>query len=404
MKTVAFIAELNPPHLGHAYFVKQIKELFGQDTEIIAIMSGSYVQRGMPAVTDSYTRAEMALHLGVDLVLELPFPYSSSNAERFAKAGVAIAAGLGCVDVLCFGSECGDIQILSDIASVMDQSDFKTNVSDVRKSEQKIGYPELIEMLIGKSLGFEAADIMKHPNNILAVEYLRALHKLAPDILPCTIRRIGDYHSNDNTAEFPSASYIRRLISEQNYHLEELMGKENADLLTRNIESGNYVTDMEALFTYCVSTLLYERRYPRKSLPADCSFDLYHRFLRQIDHASSPDELIRLVRAKHETEASVRRALLYLVLHVKKDSMNDPPAYTRVLALNHIGRSILKNIQKKKTICILTKTADYKKMSSKTAKSQTELAIFADQVYNLCIKERRMISEAIKKSPKIRET
>ncbi len=404
MTNVAFIAEFNPPHLGHAYFVNKIREKFGQDACIIAIMSGNYVQRGLPAVLDAYTRAEMALNIGVDLVLELPFPYSSSSAERFARAGVSIATNLGCIEHLCFGSENGYIEDLSEVADFLSSGEYNTDIFNVRKADRTDGFAVLRQEVVSKHLGRELSEVLRHPNNILAIEYLRAIKDMFSHLKPYTVRRIGSYHNTDkSTVTLPSSSLIRKLISEQNSDFGEFMGETNADILKSHIDSMDYMTDYENLFKPILMMLLKEASRMRASLPPDCPHDLYIRFLQAAPEATSLNEFVSSVRAKHETDAYIRRALLYLFMNVNETAFLRPPAYTRVLAANQKGRETLRLMRKTSKISILTKTAKYKKSTLFDMKSQSELAIFADQVYNLCVKEPRTPADALKKAPIIQE-
>ncbi len=404
MTTVAFIAEFNPPHLGHAYFVDKIRNRFGNDTCVIAIMSGNFVQRGSPAVLDAYTRAEMALNIGVDLVLELPFPYSCSTAERFATAGVSIATHLGNIEYLCFGSECGDLEDLKELADILDTHDCFTDIYNIRKSDRTNGYAVLRKYVVQNKLGEELAEILQKPNNILAIEYIRAIKGLFSNLKPYTVKRIGDYHAKmKNMQPLPSASMIRELILKQNKEYANLMGEKNAEILLSRIESGEYLIDPEAMFKPISFMLLREGPFSRTKLPPDCPKDLYVRLVEEAKEVTTLADLLSRVRAKHETNAYIRRALLYLLMNVDNTAFTCPPAYTRVLAANPVGRECLKEMRKTSKISILTKRAKYKKSTLFEMKSQSELAIFADQVYNLCVKEPRIPSDAVKQAPVIQD-
>ncbi len=405
MTTVAFIAEFNPPHLGHAYFVEKIRKHFGDDACVVAIMSGNFVQRGTPAVLDAYTRAEMALNIGVDLVLELPFPYSSSTAERFATAGVSIAENLGNIEYLCFGSECGDLEDLTRIALLLNSKAYETDIFNARKDDPQTGFAILRERYILQALGEECMTLLRHPNNILAIEYLRAIDGLFSKLKPYTVKRLGDYHAKKmNASPMPSSSMIRELISEQNDEYTSVMGESNAEILRKCIDEGRYISDPEVLFKTISITLMREKRRSRGEgqLPPDCTYDLYERLVKEIQNVTSLAELLEKVRAKHETDSYIRRALLYLLMNIDQSAFISPPAYTRVLATNVRGRECLKEMRKTSRISILTKRAKYKKSTVFEMKSQSELAIFADQVYNLCVKEPCLPSDAVKKAPIIK--
>ena len=172
MKVAAIIAEYNPFHNGHKYQVDKIREKLGEDTAIVAIMSGNFTQRGEIAITDKTIRSRAAVECGVNLVIELPFPYSMSSAEFFARGGVAIAESIGVVDYLVFGSECGDVRVLSDIASVMLSSEYQLTMDTLRDDPQfrERGYPELCEIALSRIYGREVSRDFFSPNNILGIE------------------------------------------------------------------------------------------------------------------------------------------------------------------------------------------------------------------------------------------
>ena len=188
MKTVGIIAEYNPFHNGHKYQIEKAKELTGADYCIV-VMSGNFVQRGTPAFMDKYLRAKAALTCGADLVIELPVHYAAASAEYFASGAVAILDRLGVIDYLCFGSECGNIEILSDIADVLiSESDEFKNVLKQRLKEG-VAYPKARNDAICAAAPHltEYLDVLNYPNNILGLEYIKALKKRKSNIAPCTI-------------------------------------------------------------------------------------------------------------------------------------------------------------------------------------------------------------------------
>ena len=171
MKTVATICEYNPFHRGHEYHLSEIKRQFGEDIAVIAIMSGNYTQRGEIAIADKYLRAECAVRAGVNLVLELPFPHSSSSAEFFASAGVKIADSIGVVDYLSFGSEIGDISLLSDIAQDMSSDEYKAALSNFILDDKNaaVGYPRACECVYEALYNKKLSSGVFSPNNITSL-------------------------------------------------------------------------------------------------------------------------------------------------------------------------------------------------------------------------------------------
>ncbi|MBO4783930.1 MAG: nucleotidyltransferase family protein, partial [Lachnospiraceae bacterium] len=218
MKVAAIIAEYNPLHNGHEFQIKRAKQLTGADF-IIVVMSGDFTQRGVPAVIDKYQRTRMALNAGADLVIEMPLYYSCSSAEYFASGAINLLKGLGVVDYLVFGSECGDIKILTDIADVL--INHKQEISEIIHGlvKEGISYPiarvRAVEEAIPNS--YEHVEAMNFPNNILGFEYIRALKQFESSIIPVTNLRIGaGYHDRMMDNPICSSLAIRSSLEETN--------------------------------------------------------------------------------------------------------------------------------------------------------------------------------------------
>ena len=219
MKTAGIIAEYNPFHTGHEYQINYIKEKLRTDYVVIA-MSGDFVQRGTPALFSKYVRAEMALRSGADLVLELPVSISSASAELFARGGVQLLDGLGVTDILCFGSECGDTDALMELAKILanEPEDFQTALR--RNLKNGMTFPKARSMAL--SAVFPESEkyqqLLSSPNNILGIEYCKAILRENSSISPVSIKREGnDYHENTlSENHFPSASAIRNAILDFN--------------------------------------------------------------------------------------------------------------------------------------------------------------------------------------------
>ena len=219
MKTAGIIAEYNPFHTGHEYQINYIKEKLRIDYAVIA-MSGDFVQRGTPALFSKYVRAEMALQSGADLVLELPVSISSASAELFARGGVQLLDGLGVTDILCFGSECGDTDALMELAKILaeEPEDFQTALR--RNLKNGMTFPKARSMAL--SAVFPESEkyqqLLSSPNNILGIEYCKAILRENSSISPVSIKREGnDYHENTlSENHFPSASAIRNAILDFN--------------------------------------------------------------------------------------------------------------------------------------------------------------------------------------------
>ena len=201
MKTVGIIAEFNPLHNGHKYLLDEAKRLSGADFCIV-VMSGNFVQRGSPALLDKYTRTQMALLNGVDLVIELPVIYATASAEYFARGAVRLLDKLGVVDIITFGSECGNIELLKKAATELTEEtpDFKKNLQDNLK--KGLSFPKARSQAIGKQ------GDGSEPNNILGIEYIKALNYWDSSITPTTIERKGSGYHDEQMA---SATAIRKM-------------------------------------------------------------------------------------------------------------------------------------------------------------------------------------------------
>ena len=209
MKTVGLITEYNPFHLGHKYHIEQAKKLTGADTAIV-IMSGNYVQRGAPSFADKYTKAKVALNNGADLIIELPYCFACASAEYFAYAAVSILDRLNIVDYLCFGAENDDISLLYDIAKILSNEPPEFKVLLKKHLKTGISFPAARQLALDTFTNASCANITASPNNILGIEYIKALIRRKSSIKPFALKRINaDYHSTDNDSRFYSATAIR---------------------------------------------------------------------------------------------------------------------------------------------------------------------------------------------------
>ena len=212
MKTVGIVCEYNPFHNGHKYQIDQIRHELGEDTEIIAIMSGNYTQRGEMAIIPKTYRAKAACLAGVDLVLELPFPYCASSAEIFARSAVYIINSLGTVDYISFGSESGDIEAIKRVAGALDTDEFKSALKELTQ-DRSLGYPKLCELAYNKLE--PESDFKFTPNNILAVEYVKAILKSKKHIEIYPMHREGDHNDKTLKKKITSATSIRDTLKEK---------------------------------------------------------------------------------------------------------------------------------------------------------------------------------------------
>lgn len=323
----AVICEFNPFHNGHKYLLEKTKEITGEP--VIAIMSGSFTQRGEAAITDKFSRAEAALQNGADLVAELPAVYALSNAQRFARCGAEIAKSFKCVNHLAFGCETQDVALLSRAA----QSTKNSEVQKLINTEMKGGgyYPRALESAVRQVLGDEVADVLTAPNNILAVEYLRSIENSS--IKPLAIERRGAAHdSRSASGNIASASYIRELMRKN---------AEFKSFVPCVPESIAYPENLERVLLYRLRSMTAEdfRRLP------DVNEGLENRIVAAVSQYNSAEEIISAVKTKRYTHARIRRILCCALLEITEELQSTPVEYVRVLGFNSDGASLLKSCE-----------------------------------------------------------
>lgn len=325
MKTAAVICEYNPFHYGHKFQLEQTRKLGA--THIVAVMSGDFTQRGDVAVFDKFSRARAALQNGADLVLELPVRYSLCAAEGFARGAVGIISALGCVDMLSFGSECGDIAALREAAGAVDyavHSEYFQMLMTGGKS-----YPAALAQAVNKFYTEDVYQTISSPNNTLAVEYIKALDDIGSSIEPVTVQREGAAHdSAEQSAEFASASLIRKRI---------LAGESYSRFAP---ETGDPAADIRRLETAILSKLRMMRQEDFAHV-YDAAQGLGDRLYKAVRKACSLEELYFLTKTKRYTLARIRRAVLCAFLDIDKKLLLEPAAYIRILGMNSRGREVL---------------------------------------------------------------
>ena len=380
VKTAAVISEFNPFHGGHAYLFAEIRRALGEDTAIIAILSGNFVQRGEAACIRKQARAEAALAGGCDLVLELPFPYSSATAERFARAGVAIADALGCVDVLAFGAECGDTATLSALAARLEANEFRDAYFSAAASLGSAEKTEAVyRSLYGEDKYFE---LLSNPNDLLGVEYIRALLRAGSAITPWAIKRMGAGHDEVLPASpdrFPSGKSIREALYAGDEGALLRLPSYSAEVIKSEISERKSLADNKMLMNYL---LMHYRLCPTEqaALSDGMTGGLYERVLHAAQEAADGDDFFARLRTKKYTDAFLRRALLAGVFGLTREMLNGTPAYSQILGMNDRGQKILRDIRKTAAVPLLTKPGDYTALPPE-ARAAAELSLRADSLY-----------------------
>ncbi len=370
MKTVGVICEFNPFHNGHAYLLRQIRQTVGS-CRIAAIMSGSFTQRGDAAVADKFARAGAALKNGADLVAELPVVYAVSSGEIFAKAGVEIARLLGC-DAIAFGAE-SDGNTLKKIAEIQKTPEFskalKTNISE------GINYPAAVEKATNSTLGEEFARAIKMPNNILGIEYIKAMLPL--NIMPIAIKRAGVMHDDKNVCEnFASASKIREML----YHKDKKAFSYMPESTYLEEYSGlSFTKNLEMPILYKLRSMKPE---DFAVLP-DVNEGLENRFYSAARNNNSVEEILASVKTKRYTHARLRRIIICSLLGITKELQKIPVPYLRILGFNTSGAEILNYVSKNSTAPIITSVSRGTAVLKKNAAAILEKDILANDI--LCL-------------------
>lgn len=422
MKVTGIIAEYNPFHKGHKYQIDYCKKKLNSDYVIVA-MSGDYVQRGTPALLPKHVRAEMALRCGADLVLEMPVSVSTASAEAFAMGGVSMLDGLHIVDSLCFGSEYGEVSALMELAEIL-----------VEEPEE---YRQLLKEFLSNGLSFPSArcqalteyfknphnftgddfdgvltpllnqivQILNSPNNILGIEYCKALLRLKSNIKPVTLKRQGmGYHetlaetdgsdrfscTDGNT--FASASAIRELLKatltpETISRIASQVPDEISLLLASSLQRNGFLTEdaLDPLLFYCIL---------KENADSFCSYldvsrDLAERIMNRSNELNGFLQAASFLKTKELTQSRIQRALLHIILGIREVPATVP--YARVLGFRRESSTLLKEIKDSSSIPLITKLADANSLLDESGRSLLYETVFSSNLYEklLCRKNGR---------------
>lgn len=387
MNVTAIISEYNPFHNGHKYNLEMSKKIC-QSNYTIIIMSGSFLQRGEPALFDKWSRAKMSILNGADLVIELPVLYSCQPAESFAFGAIKILNSLGIVDHLFFGSECGNVEELTKISHILinESEDFKTQVKE--KISQGTSYPKAL----GDTLKNVTGDNFAFANNILGIEYIKSILSTKSLIRPITTKRIvNDYCEKQITGSISSATAIREEIRENGLteKINESVPKNSYDIIKENIKISRgpiFLEDFSDLILYqlrkCSIMDLNNIPYIKEGLE--------YRLKRQANDAICLEDLINSIKTKRYTRTYIQRILCHILLGITREDIIaskkiDSPVYTRVLAFNKKGRELLKELNNTSQCPLIVKTADFKS-NSKFQNRMFELDVLSTDIYNIAMK------------------
>lgn len=397
MNLLGLIVEYNPFHNGHKYHLEKSKEITNA-THTVAIMSGSFLQRGEPALFDKYTRAEMAVKNGVDLVIELPTLYACQSAEIFSHGAVATLNSLNCVNSLCFGSEEGNIDILQTISEILvkEPSDFKITLKNFL--DEGIVFPvarskALYEYIKNNHLlelsEDELQQVLNSSNNILGIEYIKSLIKLNSSIKPYTITRIASkYNSTDIESNICSATAIRNSLKDNT----DLKLIENVvPLHTFNEINHKINTNFNPVFDYMFYDLLSStiiRDVDNLTKYFEVNEGIENKIYSNVFTSKNLEELINSTKSKRYTMTKIKRTLNNILLGINRDDVIkvkdlDRVPYIRILAFNNKGREIIKKIKTSSDIEIITKFSKISHVDDPIFDTLIKYDLKSSNMYNL---------------------
>ena len=398
MRAVGLIVEYNPFHNGHLHHLRESLRVTDAEASV-AVMSGHFLQRGEPALVDKWVRTEMALAAGVDLVLELPFAFACNSAPHFAMGAVQSLDALGVVDTVCFGSEAGDVCILDKLASVLVEMQGEIEGLTAARLRDGVNYPAARSEVLAGLVPEVPTEILNSPNNILGIEYLKALRSTGSQIEPFTIKRLGaGYHDTDVTAQVASATGIRKLIAEGG-NIDSLLPQPCRKILDEALQAGRNL-DAGRLFTALQAHLLQEPETFRDIYLVDDGID--RRLNLAALKADCFDEIVSEIKSRQWTMTRIQRVLMYVLLQVKASQMKAflqaGPLYLRLLGNSERGQKLLARARRRKTLPIiadparatstLSKFYRYRPASQQLAEEMLHLDLRATRIYGLLQGER----------------
>ena len=394
MKVLGLITEYNPFHNGHLYHIEKSKEITGCDT-VICVMSGNFIQRGQPALFNKWARTEMALRNQVDLVIELPVYYSVSSAEFFAYGAIKLLDSLGIIDSVCFGSEYDDIKILSTIARTL--------------IHEPLIYKDKLSYHLGQGLSFPKARafaldhyfsqseeedskliklIMNQPNNILGIEYIKALYKLKSSIKPATIKRHKAAHnSHVQHDNYASATAIREMLKSNDFDtVKAVVPASTYEIMVEELSQGRAPVLLDFFDIILLSTIRKMVTADIKTI-SDVGEGMENRIKKAAQVACTIDQLLISVKTKRYTLTRLQRILVRILLSLSEETFNSfnsngGPQYIRVLGFSNKGKELLSKI-KSSSLPLISTVPDFLRSCNIIQKEMITADILASDIYSL---------------------
>ncbi|MEJ6952155.1 nucleotidyltransferase [Natronospora cellulosivora (SeqCode)] len=404
MNILGIITEYNPFHYGHLYHLQKAKEISNSDT-IICIMNGNFVQRGKLALLDKWSRTKMALANGVDMVIELPLIYGIRSAEYFAEGSIKILNDTGIVNKLVFGSETGNINPLKEASKLLKTEDayFQQRLQKYLSTGKS--FPHARAMALKDYLNYlpydkkliiqELEKTLNEPNNILGIEYLKALDKYNSKIEAYTIKREGSGYHEQELQEISSATAIRKKIYENGFSsIKNYLPEESYQIIAEDFQNKKLAINKE-YFSMMLLANLRQRNSDNLREFAEIENGLENRIVDQVHKSASLQDLIDKIKTKAFTRTRIQRNLLHIFFNIKevdfKELDSHGPQYIRVLGIKKTRKDLLSKISKKSQIPVVINPSQYMKEVSPNNKDplikSLSYDIIASDIYSLLYKD-----------------
>lgn len=389
-RVLGIVAEYNPFHNGHAYHLAQSKEI-AKCRYTVCVMSGNFTQRGSCSLIDKWSKAKMAIQNGVDLVVELPVLYAISSAENFAYGAVKLLDSLKVVDDISFGAECGNLEILDEIATVLYNEPKPFKAMLLHELSTGVSFPKAREnaLLLYLNNIRRYSNVLSNPNNILGIEYLKALKLLNSHLVPHAIERIeADYNSTGTSGNIISSTAIRNIVKSGNFKiLSHILPESSYSILMDQIKVGHIVPDISSFEKEILFSLRKMSTQEIANL-ADVNEGLENTIKKAANSCNSVVEFLNIVKSKRYTNTRIQRILLYALLGITKKDMlisKKVSPYVRVLGMTKRGEFLLSEISKANPkLPIITSVKKFEdSCPTKNLKQMLEKDIFATNIFTL---------------------
>lgn len=388
MSVIGIVCEFNPFHKGHKYLIDSVKK--SGDT-VVCVMSGNFVQRGEPALFPKETRVKSALMNGADIVLELPFVYATASAEIFAYNAVKILECFGC-DILAFGTESASVEELNNAVEILNSNDFNDKIK--KHLTDGVSYPSARQRAFDEyNVDFDIST----PNNILALEYLKAIKKLNSKIKVIPVTRIGaGYNETKSVNGIASATHIRQLINNKE-DFSEYVPENAINLYEEEIQKGNYISTEK--YNIASLALLRSNLNDDISSIANMAEGLENRIKTAIKESTSLNEIYDKAKTKRFTHSRIRRAVLSLTFGIDEKDLKIVPPYCRLLGFNSASAEIMGNLAKNSRIPFVVSYSDILSLNSADAEKIFNIENKAGDLYSLIMQNSRKCSKEMTFSP-----